>query len=100
MSQRLLATQEHTRGIGMVLQALQMALVSVLTLQMMLFVFSPATSLRAAYIDSWCKTGAVGAHLFQIQRGAEQWIGVAAFGLVGFYVAIAAVLDAIARFSH
>jgi hypothetical protein len=77
-----------------------MAMVSVLTFQMMLFVMSPAASLKAAYAESWRKTGTAVAHLFQIQRGPDQWIGVAAFGLIGFYVVIAAVLDIAARFAH
>ena len=84
----------------MVLQALVMAVVLMLTFQMMLFVMSPATSLRAAYAGSWRKTGKVIAHLFQIQRGPDQWIGVVAFGLVGIYVAIAAALDIVARCGH
>jgi multisubunit Na+/H+ antiporter MnhF subunit len=85
----------------MILQALQMAMVLVLTFQMMLFVLvSPTTSLRVAYADSWRKTGTVIAHLFQIQHGPEQWIGVAAFGLIGFYVTITAALDIVARFAH
>lgn len=83
----------------MVLQALFVAVGLMLTLQSMLFVMSPAPSMKVAYADSWRKTGKVMAHLFQIQCGPEQWIGVAAFGTIGFYVIIAVALD-IARFSH
>lgn len=84
----------------MVLQALLMAVVLMLTFQMMLFVASPASSLRVAYADSWHKTGKVVVRLFQIQNGSEQWIGVAAFGTIGIYVVIAATLDIVARFAH
>ncbi|MGF6440130.1 hypothetical protein [Paraburkholderia youngii] len=84
----------------MILQALVLAVVMMLTLQMMLFVTSPATGLKAAYADSCRKTGTVIAHLFQIQRGPEQWIGFAAFGTVAIYVAFFAVLDIVARFGH
>ncbi len=84
----------------MVLQALLMAVVLMLTFQMMLFVGSPAPSLGAAYADSWHKTGKVVARLFQIQSGPAQWVGVTAFGTIGIYVAIAVALDIAARFAH
>ncbi|CAG9236012.1 conserved hypothetical protein [Paraburkholderia tropica] len=84
----------------MILQALGTAMMLTLTLQMVLFLCSPAQSLKAAYADSWRKTGKVGVHLFQLQPGPEQWIGISAFGLVGFYGAIAVALDIAARFAH
>jgi nicotinamide riboside transporter PnuC len=84
----------------MVLQALLMAVVLMLTFQMMLFAASPAPSLRAAYADSWHKTGTVVVRLFQIQNGPEQWIGIAACGTIGIYVVIAVALDIAARFAH
>lgn len=84
----------------MVLQALGTVVMLTLTFQMMLFLWSPAQSLKAAYADSWRKTGKVVVHLFQLQPGPDQWIGIAAFGLIGFYVAIAVALDIVARFAH
>lgn len=84
----------------MILQALTVAAGLMLMLQMMLFVMSPATGLKAAYVDGWRKTGKVAAHLFQIQAGADRWIGVAALGTVGFYVAIGLALDIAARFGY
>jgi nicotinamide riboside transporter PnuC len=84
----------------MILKALVLAVVMMLTLQMMLFVTSSARGLKAAYADSCRKTVTVVAHLFQIQRGPEQWIGFAAFGTVGIYVVIFAALDFVARFAH
>ncbi|ODP35150.1 hypothetical protein A9762_12400 [Pandoraea sp. ISTKB] len=78
--------------------------IGLLPLQLMLFVMSPAPSLRTAYVDSWRKmargTGWVFTRLFQLQHGSEQWIGFAAFGLVGFYVVIFSVIDTVARFAH
>ncbi|CAG9191182.1 conserved membrane hypothetical protein [Paraburkholderia tropica] len=84
----------------MVLQALWVAVVLMLTFQSMLFIMSSAPSMKAAYADSWRKTGKVIAHLFQIQSGPEQWIGVAAFGTIGLFVVISAALDIAARFAH
>ena len=84
----------------MILQGLFIAAALMLTLQMMLFIMSPATGLRAAFADSCHETGKVITHLFQIQRGPEQWIGVAAFGTVGIYVVIFAALDIVARVGH
>ncbi|WP_258959396.1 hypothetical protein [Burkholderia cepacia] len=65
----------------------------VLTLQMTMFIWSSEASLRVAYADSWRKTGTVLAHLFQFQPGPGRKIGVVAFGLVGFYVAIAVAIE-------
>ncbi|MGF6658600.1 nicotinamide riboside transporter PnuC [Paraburkholderia atlantica] len=84
----------------MIVQGLFIAAGLMLTLQMMLFIMSPAMGLKAAFADSCYKTGKVIAHLFQIQRGPEQWIGFAAFGTVGIYVVIFAALDIVARFGH
>ncbi len=84
----------------MVLQALLMAVVLMFTFQTTLFVLSPAASLKAAYADSWRKTGTAITRLFQIQSGPEQWIGLAAFGLIGFHVAMAAGLDIATLFAH
>lgn len=84
----------------MILQALLMAVVLMFWLQMMLFFCSGETSLKAAYADSWRKTGTVVERLFQLQSGPDQGITVVAFSTVGFYVAIGAALDIAARFSH
>ncbi|HIH2745015.1 TPA: hypothetical protein ACYLN4_000684 [Burkholderia lata] len=66
-------------------------------LQMMLFVMSPAIGMKAAFADSCRKMGKVIMHLFQVQAGPDRWIGVAAFGTVGFYVALGLALDIAAR---
>ncbi|WP_186214666.1 hypothetical protein [Burkholderia gladioli] len=84
----------------MILQALTVAAGLMLMLQMMLFVMSPAIGLKAAYVDGWRKAGQVAAHLFQMQAGPDRWIGVAAFGTVGFYVVIGLALDIVAVFGH
>ncbi|AQH05599.1 hypothetical protein A9R05_42005 (plasmid) [Burkholderia sp. KK1] len=84
----------------MVLQALTVAAGLTLMLQLMLFVMSPATGMKAAYVDGWRKTGKVAAHLLQMQAGPDRWIGVAAFGTVGLYVVIGLALDIAARFGH
>lgn len=70
-----------------------MAMVMMLTFQTTLFVMWPTASLKAAYIGSWRKTGAVIAYVLQVRRGPEQLVGFAAFGLIAFYVATAAGLD-------
>ncbi|HDR9474398.1 hypothetical protein [Burkholderia multivorans] len=77
----------------MVLQALGAAAMLIVTFQMMMFIWSSEASLIASYVDSWRKTGKVLAHLFQIQTGPGQWIGIVAFSLVGFYLAIAAAIE-------
>ncbi|CAB3735024.1 hypothetical protein LMG22037_05923 [Paraburkholderia phenoliruptrix] len=84
----------------MVLQAIGLAMLPALTLQMMMFVMSPGASARAAYADSWRKTGKVATHLFALQRGQDQRIAIAAFGTVAFYVALAGALDIATRFAH
>ncbi|QHE13873.1 hypothetical protein GQR88_27265 [Burkholderia glumae AU6208] len=84
----------------MVLRGLGLVVALMLMFQSMLFIMSPAPSLKVAYADSWRKTGKVIAHLFQIQSGPGQWIGFAAFGTIGLYVVIAAALDIAARFAH
>ena len=84
----------------MVLQAIGLAMMLALTVQMMMFVMSPAASMKAAYADSWRKTGKVAAHLFALRRGPDQGIAIAAFGTVAFYVALAVALDIAARFAH
>lgn len=84
----------------MILQGLFIVAALMLTVQMMLFIMSPVTGLKAAFADSCCKMGEVIAHLFQIQRGPEQWIGLAAFGTVGIYGVIFAALDIVAQFGH
>ncbi|MDC6127294.1 hypothetical protein PPH41_04725 [Burkholderia gladioli] len=84
----------------MVLQEIGLAILLALTFQMMMFVMSPAASMKGAYADSWRKTGKVATHLFALQRGPDQRIAIAAFGTVAFYVALAVALDIGARLAH
>lgn len=84
----------------MVLQAIELAMLLALTFQMTMFVMSSAASMKAAYADSWRKTGKVAVHLFALQRGPDQGIAIAAFGTVALYVALAFALDLAARFAH
>ncbi|ABO60282.1 hypothetical protein Bcep1808_7405 (plasmid) [Burkholderia vietnamiensis G4] len=84
----------------MIVQSLEAAVTLILTLQMLMLIWSSETSLRAAYADSWRKTGTALTHLFQIQAGPDRRIGVVAFGLVGFYVAITAAIEFAGHFAH
>ena len=84
----------------MVLQALWTAIALLITSQMMLFICSPATTVKAAYADSWRKPGKVAVHLFALQRGPDQGIAIAAFGTVAFYVALGLALDIATRLAH
>ncbi|WP_254303816.1 hypothetical protein [Burkholderia gladioli] len=70
------------------------------TFQMMMFVMSPAASMKSAYADGWRKTRKVAVHLFALQPGPDRRIAIAAFGTVAFYVALAVALDIAARFAH
>ncbi|AIO71979.1 hypothetical protein KTD19_25650 [Burkholderia multivorans] len=84
----------------MVLQALGVAVMLIVTFQMTMLIWSSETSLSAAYVASWRKTGTVLTHLFQIQAGPGRRFGIVAFGLVGFYVAIAAAIEIVAPLGH
>ncbi|BAG48023.1 hypothetical protein BMULJ_06234 (plasmid) [Burkholderia multivorans ATCC 17616] len=84
----------------LVLQALGVAVMLIVSFQMAMLIWSSETSLSAAYMDSWRKTGTVLAHLFQIQPGPSRRIGIIAFGLVGFYLAIAAAIEIVAPLGH
>ncbi|KVO15104.1 hypothetical protein WJ74_10645 [Burkholderia ubonensis] len=81
----------------MVLQALGAAVMLIVAFQMTMLIWSRETSLRADCVDSWRKAGTALAHLFQIQPGPGRRIGIIAFGLVGFYVAIAAAIEIVAQ---
>ncbi|UVS88305.1 hypothetical protein EFP18_29980 (plasmid) [Burkholderia glumae] len=84
----------------MVLQAIWLAMLLAFTFQMMMFVMSPAASMKSAYVDGWRKTRKVAVHLFALQRGPDQGIAIAAFGTAAFYVALAVALDIAARLAH
>ncbi|MDF0506619.1 hypothetical protein POK33_38355 [Burkholderia cenocepacia] len=77
----------------MVLQALGVAAMLIVAFQMTMLIWSSETPLSAACVDNWRKTGTALAHLFQIQSGLGRRIGIIAFGLVGFYAAIAAAIE-------
>jgi hypothetical protein len=84
----------------MAFQAVGMAVILVVALQLVLFACSPLASLKLAYVDSWRQAGTVLLHLFQLQRGPDQWAGFAALGLMAYIALVALALDVAGRYLH